>query len=304
VLSAGLGIGTRAAAQPSSDAEAQFRAGRQASVRGDHEAACARFRESYRLERAAGTLLNIAVCEEALGELASALQHYREVMAELPASDKRIAFLRARVEALAPRLPLLTVRLAKTTPQDALVEIDALALSAASFDVPMPWNPGDHELRVTAEGHVPSSHRFTLSEGQVLTLEAQAGPLLEPVVLAAPQAQDEPLRPSFAELAPRTARGPRHESTRSSTRRAVGYTGLVLSGGGLLVSAVTFALALDRKAVVDEHCPARMCDDTGASAVHAGRSFVTASWLGLAAGLVAGAAGVYGLWPAEVETSP
>src|SRR5262245_40491856 len=77
-----------AAAQPGTAAsETLFRAGRDAMQRGDATSACAKFRESYRLEQAPGTLLNIAVCEEALGELCNAWQHYQDLIHELPADD-------------------------------------------------------------------------------------------------------------------------------------------------------------------------------------------------------------------------
>jgi hypothetical protein len=80
------------AAEPSDPpaAEALFRAGREAAEAGNHELACVRFRESYRLDRTAGTLLNIAVCEEALAQLAQAWEHYREVGEALDSGDERM----------------------------------------------------------------------------------------------------------------------------------------------------------------------------------------------------------------------
>src|SRR5262245_59061569 len=69
-------------------AEALFRAGRAATARGDHAAACTHYRESYRLEQAPGTLLNLALCEETLGKLASAWQHYQDAVFDLSAEDQ------------------------------------------------------------------------------------------------------------------------------------------------------------------------------------------------------------------------
>ena len=70
-------------------AEALFRQGRDAMQRQDYETACARFAESNRLDVAAGTLMNLATCEEKLGRVATAWQHWREAIDLLPAGDDR-----------------------------------------------------------------------------------------------------------------------------------------------------------------------------------------------------------------------
>jgi hypothetical protein len=60
-------------ANDSATAEALFAAGREAIRRGDYQAACPMFAESNRLDPAVGTVLNLAICEEHLGQLASRL---------------------------------------------------------------------------------------------------------------------------------------------------------------------------------------------------------------------------------------
>ncbi|MFO0567610.1 MAG: hypothetical protein U0263_18270 [Polyangiaceae bacterium] len=50
-------------------AEALFNAGRDAVKAGDYPTACAKFRESNRLDPAPGTVLNLADCEEHLGHV-------------------------------------------------------------------------------------------------------------------------------------------------------------------------------------------------------------------------------------------
>src|SRR3989442_15930933 len=70
-------------------AEALFRAGRAASKRGDTKVACERFSESYRLDAAVGTLLNLAACEEALHRLVDAWKSYQHVAESLPPDDDR-----------------------------------------------------------------------------------------------------------------------------------------------------------------------------------------------------------------------
>ena len=62
------------------DASRLFAEGRELAKRGDHAAACQAFIESYALEPAVGTLLNLARCDEELGAPARAWVKYREVI--------------------------------------------------------------------------------------------------------------------------------------------------------------------------------------------------------------------------------
>ncbi|MFO0737523.1 MAG: hypothetical protein U0270_16645 [Labilithrix sp.] len=64
--------------------------------------ACGLFRESLRFDRAAGTLLNLAQCEEKVGDRSSALRHYLAAEAEATKNGQRdrAAFARERAAAL------------------------------------------------------------------------------------------------------------------------------------------------------------------------------------------------------------
>lgn len=101
-----------AAAQPAApdDAEARFRSGREAMKSGRFEAALADLEESYRLEPRPGTLLNLALCEDELGQLASARLHLRQFLgAVTEADDRRELALRrlSRIDERAPDVPVV-----------------------------------------------------------------------------------------------------------------------------------------------------------------------------------------------------
>jgi tetratricopeptide (TPR) repeat protein len=297
-------LSSAASAQSSVAAEALFRAGRKATAQGDHATACAKYRESYRIERALGTLLNIAVCEEALGQLASAWQRYQELVHALDPSDTRAAIVRTRLPALEQRVPFITVHLADGAPEGTQVEIGAMQLSAASFGVALPWDVGTHELRVLAPGHAPRVYPFALVEGERRTLDVDIGePVPEPVAEPEQPAITPfvaPMEPPLAAPAPmqvRTSRqAPREDH---ATERVLSYGALGLGAGALVLSGVSFGAALDRKGVFDDHCPNDECDRTGIGAASAGRTWLTVSWVSLAVGAVSAALGAYGLWATD-----
>ena len=70
-----------AAAQPVSPADQAFQRGREALQVGKYLEACAAFEESQRLEPQLATQFNIALCDEQLGKLASALALHKAIAA-------------------------------------------------------------------------------------------------------------------------------------------------------------------------------------------------------------------------------
>src|SRR5262245_19473944 len=82
--------------------EALFQEGRRLRKAGELAAACEKLAVSQRLDPAAGTLANLAGCEEELGRIASAWQHWREAADQLPAGDKRRALALEHAARLEP----------------------------------------------------------------------------------------------------------------------------------------------------------------------------------------------------------
>src|SRR5436190_14534460 len=76
---------TTARSQRESVAESLFRQAREEMKRGEAAAACPKFEESYRLDPSIGTLLNLALCEEALGHSATAWTKLRQFLDSAPA---------------------------------------------------------------------------------------------------------------------------------------------------------------------------------------------------------------------------
>jgi hypothetical protein len=277
-----------AAAQPNAAAaEALFRAGRDASQRGDVQTACTKYRESYRLDPALGTLLNIAVCEETLGELASAWQHYQELIHSLPQNDERVVIAREHLATLDPRLPRVTLRKLEGAPEDTHVWLAGTDLGAAAFDTPLPMDAGSYTFEARADGRQPQTFALTLALGDRVELGVAPGAALpQPAVVALSSAAHAP--------SPNTAQPGADRPRALSTQRVVAY-GLL---GGAAVSFVAFgvtgALALDRKLTADDHCDEQnRCDPDGIAAVDSGKTLYPLMLISAGVALAAGAAGTY-----------
>ncbi len=149
-------------AQSSADramAETLYQQGRALMDKKDYEGACAKFAESQRLDPATGTLLNLATCHERQGKLASAWLEYTEAasMARRDGRADRQQYAQQRAEALAPKLPRLTIELGPALDGlDVIVQLDGVTLRDAALGVAAPLDPGVHI--VTAEA--PGKRRF------------------------------------------------------------------------------------------------------------------------------------------------
>jgi hypothetical protein len=263
----------------SATAEALFRAGRDAARRGDHATACEKFRESNRLDPAVGTLLNIAICEEELGQLASAWQHYLEVLEGLFVSDDRLPFVKARVQALEKRVPRLTLRLSTRAPGTTRVRLASTELTPASFGVALPVDPGEHELVVRADGHEARHYPVGVAEGEHEEIVVEPGP---PVQARPAVARPKP-KPSAA-----VARAP------TSGRRTAGF---IIGGTGvaaLAVGTVAGLMVLDRKAAVEDGCnEQKICTPEAVDAADSGATLGAVSNVAFVAGGLAVLSGAY-----------
>ena len=172
----GLVAGAARAQTNATAAEALFRAGREALQHGDAAGACSRFRESYRLDPAPGTLINIAICETQLGELGNAWRHYQEVVHRLATDDPRVAIAQKNLQVLEPRLPRLTITRATDAPPDTLVTLNGIELEAGSFDVALPMDPGAYAIEASSTGHQPQRYAIELKEGDRQVLSSRQAP--------------------------------------------------------------------------------------------------------------------------------
>jgi hypothetical protein len=256
------------AADPPSRADTLFQSGKQAMDRGDYAMACAALAESLRLEPAAGTLLNLATCEERSGKLAQALAHFREGRARLADGDFRVAFSEQRIAELSRRVPRLTLALTGTPEAGVTIVRDGQAVPLDAVGTAALVDPGPHVCVLRAPGRADARVDVTLREGEERTVDLAEGPRL---------GADAPA---------------------SASGRTQRVAGLATGGAGLAGIAVGTIFGFLSKSTYNDaraHCPAgpASCDDQGVAGGKTAHAQATVATIGFIAGsalVVAGAA--------------
>src|SRR5262245_28808459 len=214
-------------------AQLLFLKGREAFDRSDFSAAERYFRQSYALDAAVGTLLNLALSEDKVGKLSEAWQHAREVVDALPPDDTRVPIARTLLEALEGRLPRLQLILDGRAPGDAVVELDGILLEGIMLGTEIPVNPGSHDVVVRAPGRRVRHVVIHLDEGQRLARVVAPGAVVP--------SETPPTEPPPPDTSP-------------SPATKAGISLLAVGGGGLAAALVLGGLVLDRKNAVEDHC--------------------------------------------------
>jgi tetratricopeptide (TPR) repeat protein len=268
LLASALLLSARARAEDSRDpaaAEELFRQGRAASQKQDFTTACAKFRESNRLDPAIGTVFNIADCEEKLGRLATSWTLFQEVVQRLPNDDERRTIASERARALEGRVPTLTIHLGHSDRNDVIVRRDGVVLGAASLETALPVDPGEHTVMVEAPGTQSALFSSRVGVGEHASLQVQVGT-----------------------ISTTTQQGLGPSSNPSPTAAHPSHTAAYLAGGvgvaGLVTGVVAGLIVLNEKSTVDSECVGKVCSQAGVNAASSGKTFGVVTTVGLLTG--------------------
>jgi hypothetical protein len=137
-----------------SAAEALFEEGRRLLEAGRFVEACPRFAESQRLDPAAGTLLNLALCDEKFGRTASAWLKYKEALslAAREGNLERQAIARDRISEIQPHLTRLQIEPPLDRPVGFWIAIDGIRVDVSLSGSGIPMDPGTYRLSAGAPG--------------------------------------------------------------------------------------------------------------------------------------------------------
>ncbi len=218
-------------------AESLFRQGVSAMEQGDLGRACGLLTESQRLDPGGGTVLNLALCHERAGHLATAWARYVEALgiARQDKREDRVTFAEQHLRAIEPQLPRLTIALAET-PEGVRVSLDGVALQGRAWEVPSPVDPGSHEVRVEAPGRRAHVATVAIAAGESRRLAVPV--LVRDLAPVAPVEQQK-----------------RPEPPRGGTQRFLGWTLTGIGGAALVGTAVLGALAIGAESTADAACP-------------------------------------------------
>lgn len=240
-------------------AESLFREAKTLLDAGNAAAACPKLEESQRLDPGGGTLLNLAVCHERLGKLATAWAEYDEALALARRDGRkdRAKLADERVKALAPRLPRLTVEVGDARPPELEVTLDGSKVPSAAWGTGMPVDPGEHEVIARAPGFKTYTAHVTVT------------PEGAPGVVTVPPLEKEPAKPS-PDVPPKDDVGPpieimpkaptaEPETEYFVPQRIAGITLTTFGAVGILVGGGAGVAAIVKKNESDERCTDVAC---------------------------------------------
>jgi serine/threonine-protein kinase len=298
-------LAPRGWAQSTSDkvaAEGLFDQGRSAMQRGDFVQACGLLERSQRIDPAVGTLLYLAECYEKAGRTASAWATFREAAdaAEAAREPMRARTGRERATRLEPVLARLTIQLGPDNEriQGLSVERGGQTMQAATWNVPVPIDPGDQLIAVSAPGYEAWSTTVTVP-ARAASLSVTVPPLKknpEAEKAAAPAEGAPPAAPASPDNA-RTDASPTPppvSEQNGDTQRIAAY---VVGGAGIVGIGVGsfFGLrAISKSNDANKQCPRGFQCDTllGATLTDDAKSAATISNVAFSVGAAALVGGV------------
>ncbi|MBI5549565.1 MAG: hypothetical protein HY901_37240, partial [Deltaproteobacteria bacterium] len=228
------------------EADELFREGKKLLDAKRYAEACGKLEASQKLDRALGTLLNLADCYEKQGRTASAYASFTEAAkwAKEKGQEPREKVARERMAVLVQRLSQVLVRVAPEAAAQKGLELkrNGVGIERATWGVSAPLDPGEYQLEARAPGCRAWTKNVTVAPGpSLMTVEV---PRLEPE-LALPPPPQLAVAEQAAPVTPSTSpsvevvqrRGP-------STKRVLAYSS---AGLGVASVAATIGLAMAAK---------------------------------------------------------
>ncbi|HYP86947.1 MAG TPA: hypothetical protein VEQ59_02315 [Polyangiaceae bacterium] len=277
-------------------AEALFDQGVRLMKQNSFAEACPKLEESERIDPAVGTLLYLGECYERAGKTASAWATFREgaSLATNSGQPDRARVATSRAQELEPKLSRLSVELAPEVAkiEGVVVKRGNQRIEASLYGTPLPVDPADYRVEVTAPGYEAWSTTVKVDAGGNASVRV-------PALVRAPESKPpaagpvgDPTATATQPLAP-----PPPRKSSLTTQQALG---IVLGGVGLVgvgVGSYFGIRAISKNSDAEQHCPrGALCDDqAGEELTNKAQSAARASNIAFAigGGLVAVGAVVY-----------
>lgn len=281
----------QASASDKAAAEALFDQGVRLMKQNSFADACPKLEESNRIDPGVGTLLYLGECYERTGKTASAWATFREAasLANTSGQADRARTASARAQELEPKLSRLAVELAPEVANisGVVVRRGNQRIDPSLYATPLPVDPGEYRIEVTAPGYEPWSAPITVAAG------GASASVRVPGLIKSTAA---PVPPSATQDAQQQA-ADKHESPNKSKGISTQQTmGLVVGGVGLIgVGLGTYfgVRAISKNGDAEKLCPEPgPCNDAeGVALTDTAKESATASNIAFIAGGVLVATG-------------
>jgi hypothetical protein len=146
-------------------ARSLFTEGVELAQQGRHGDAAERFRRAYTLVDAPTVAHNLAMSLSHLGKLVEASELLRVVLRHGDADEGLRELARDTLREVEPRIARLTVQVEGEF-GEAQIRLDSEPLVAAALGVPVPVDPGTHQVTAVRGGETVATESVTLGEGQ------------------------------------------------------------------------------------------------------------------------------------------
>jgi hypothetical protein len=297
ILASFLALPSMARAGDATPADQLFKEGRALLDAKRYDDACPKLAESQKREPGAGTLLALALCHEGQGKTATAWSDLNDAAAlgKRVGRNDLAAAAQKRAAVLEPTLPHLVVR-TREGGADYDVKCDGAPFESKQLGTPVPVDPGEHRIDVSARGKVARNYTVVLSGAGTVEIVVDKLEDAPAQVAVAPVTKTDSVRLAVESPGPVIAD---HQESTGGAQRAVGL-GLVGVGiVGLGVGAYFGGKALSESAEGRRECTSSPCPANANEANEHAKSSMTGSIVGVAAGTGAIALGliVYMLAP-------
>jgi hypothetical protein len=219
------------------------------------EKACPAIEASQRLDPRPGTLFTLAECEAQRGRTATAMRYYSEYLSlyrtfnskKKVEQKERATISEQQLRKLEASAPRLTLKLPPQSSPDVVVKRDGNVVAELSLGVAFAVDPGEHVITTEVPGGAEVEHRVTLAAGQSMTLTLEVRRDVAPSPDMAPAQSAGPVILPGPSLPPPP---PPAVSPWKIGAASAGTVGIV----GIVVGAVTGALAIEQRGVMDRNC--------------------------------------------------
>ena len=225
-----------------------FKQGDELQRAGKFAEALDKFQRAEQVIQAPTNVLRVAECQAALGKLVEASESYRTVIrwtlqpGSPPAFQSAVDQAKGELAQVEPRVPKLLVQATPSQVQNAQLIVDGTAMPGALIGVPVPIDPGDHKILVSAPGYSAPELTVTLRERESKTVSVELKAFGAPAAATPPPpvasgtAAPPPPPPQYETTEPAAGEAPKPKKSTASILLGA-HLGLEIPSGKVPLSA-------------------------------------------------------------------